>query len=240
MTMTVLTPEQRRRYARNISVEAVGQEGQRRLLDATVFVLGCGALGSVVASYLAGAGVGRLVIADFDTIDVSNLQRQTHYCEAEAGQSKVETLATRLRALNSEIEIQTVNRLITPALARELFADSDFIVDASDNPDTKYMIDSVCGDLGKPYVIAGVLGLGGQVMTHVEGTARYCDFFPESAGSTGYTPCSIGGIIGPVAGIIGSIQALEAIKYLTGAGELLTNRLLIIDGEPLRFTQFQI
>ncbi len=237
--MTPLTPEQRLRYARNISVASIGQQGQRRLLDSTVFLLGCGALGSVVGSYLAGAGVGRLIVADFDTIDITNLQRQVHYREADAGLPKAETLAARLRALNASIVVEPVNQLITPDAARRLFADCDFIVDASDNPDTKYMIDSVCSELHKPYSIAGVLGLGGQVMTHVEGSSRYCDFFPDSAGA-GFTPCSIGGIIGPVAGIIGSLQALEAIKFLTGAGELLTDRLLVFDGETLRFSEFSI
>lgn len=234
-----LSADQRRRYARNISVDSIGVEGQSRLLRARVFVLGCGALGSVVATYLAGAGVGRIILADFDTIDISNLQRQTHYCESEAGLSKVAVLARKLRELNSTIEVDEVEKLITPDRARLLFADCDFIVDASDNPDTKYMVDSVCAELRKPYSVAGVLGLRGQVMTHVEGTARYCDFFPESAGA-GYTPCSVGGIVGPVAGVIASVQALEAIKYIAGAGSLLTDSLLTFDGATMQFARFQL
>lgn len=237
--MEKLTAEQRVRYARNISVEAIGSEGQCRLLESSVFVLGCGALGSIVASYLAGAGVGRLVLADYDTIDITNLQRQILYCESDAGMPKAETLAARLRELNPTVRIETVNRLITPDLARDLFANCDFIVDASDNPDTKYMIDAVCSELGKPYSIAGVSGFGGQVMTCVPGSARYSDIFPDSAG-VGFTPCSIGGIIGPVAGTIASLQALEAIKYLTAAGTLLTDRLLIFDGESLKFTEITV
>lgn len=236
---SMLSPEQRLRYARNISVPEIGIEGQQRLLASTVFVLGCGALGSVVATYLAGAGVGHLIIADFDTIDISNLQRQTHYDESQAGLSKADTLADRLRRLNSTVKVEAVNKLITPTLARQIFPQCDFIVDASDNPDTKYMIDAICCELSKPYSIAGVLGLNGQVMTHTPGTARYADFFPESAGSA-FTPCSIGGIIGPVAGIIASIQALETIKYLTDTGSLLTDRLLLLDASTLRFTTLTI
>lgn len=229
-----LTVEQRRRYARNISVSEIGEEGQMRLLRSGVFILGCGALGSVVASYLAGAGVGRIVLADFDTIDISNLQRQIQYGESQAGQSKAAVLAHRLSEINSSVKVETVERLITPRLANDLFADCDFIIDASDNPDTKLMVDSVCAELHKPYSIAGVLGLNGQVMTHIVGSARYSDFFsPTSA--DGFTPCSIGGIVGPVAGMIASVQALEAIKYLTGAGTLLINRLLVFNGLSTRF-----
>lgn len=237
--MSRLSADQRRRYARNISVESIGADGQLRLLNSSVFVLGCGALGSVAATYLAGAGVGRIVIADFDTIDMSNLQRQTHYGESDAGQPKVAVLAKRLREINSEITVVEVNALVNRDEARRLFADCDFIVDASDNPDTKYMIDSVCAEIGKPYAIGGVLGMNGQVMTHVEGSARYSDFFAESAGA-GYTPCSIGGVIGPVAGVVGSLEALEAIKYLAGCDGLLTDRLLIIDGASLQMTTLSI
>ncbi|MDE7411364.1 MAG: HesA/MoeB/ThiF family protein [Paramuribaculum sp.] len=238
--MDGLTRQQRMRYARNISVQAIGEEGQTRLLQSTVFVVGCGALGSVVASYLAGAGVGHIILADYDTIDITNLQRQIHYCESQAGESKAETLASELRALNSEIRIDAVKELITRAKALELFAKSDFIIDASDNPDTKYMIDEVCVESGKAYSMAGVLAMGGQVMTHIDGSARYSDFFPQQDIVSGFTPCSVGGIIGPVAGIIGSIQALEAIKYLAGVNGLLTDRLLHLDGSTMRFTELHI
>lgn len=229
----------RQRYSRNISVEGFGEEGQRRLLESSVLVLGCGALGSVVAAYLAGAGIGHLTLVDFDTIDITNLQRQILYTEQEAGAYKATTLADRLTRLNSSIKIDAIREFVTPAKARELFKGHDFIVDASDNPDTKYMIDDACNELGLPYTIAGVLGMNGQIMTHVPGSARYCDFFPESAGA-GYTPCSIGGILGPLPGIIGSIQALEAIKYLSHTGTLLTDRILIVDGRDLHFNEVRL
>lgn len=229
-----LTEEQRRRYARNMSVPEIGEEGQARLLGSSVFILGCGALGSIVASYLVGAGVGRIILADYDTIDITNLQRQIQYSESDAGQSKVKKLSCRLSELNSHVKIESVEKLITSRLAKKLFAGCDFIIDASDNPDTKLMVDSVCAELHIPYSIAGVLGLNGQVMTHIVGSARYSDFFsPTSA--DGFTPCSIGGIVGPVAGMIASVQALEAIKYLTGAGTLLINRLLVFNGLSTRF-----
>lgn len=237
--MTTLSKEQRLRYARNISVDSIGTEGQQKLLDASVFILGCGALGSVVATYLAGAGTGHITIADFDTIDITNLQRQTHYFESDAGKPKAAILSSRLRQLNSEITVTAIETLVTSSEAANLFKGHDFIIDASDNPDTKYLIDDICTSLSLPYCIAGVLGFGGQIMTHTAGTARYRDFFPDSAG-TGFTPCSIGGVIGPVAGIIGSIQALEAIKYITGTGQLLTDRMLLINGADLHFTEISL
>ena len=237
--MTELSKEQRVRYSRNIMVDDVGAEGQKRLLASSVFVLGCGALGSIAAAYLAGAGVGRITVADFDTVDISNLQRQLTFSECDAGTDKAGALAQRLREINSGIEVTAVSGLVNADKARELFSGNDFIIDASDNPDTKYMIDTVCGELSLPYTIAGVLAMRGQVMTHVPGTAAYSDFFPESAGSA-YTPCSIGGVLGPLPGIVGSIQALEAIKYLTGAGRLLTDRLLMLDGATMKFFEVAI
>lgn len=230
-----LSNEERIRYARTMAVDGIGEEGQKKLLASSVFVLGSGALGSVAAAYLAGAGVGRITVADFDTVDISNLQRQILYREEDAGIPKAELLAGRLRGINSSIEVTAVGGLIGENAARRLFAAHDFIIDASDNPDTKYMTDRLCAEVGRPYSLAGVLGFRAQIMTCIPGRARYSDLFPVSAGS-GYTPCSIGGVVGPLPGIVGSIQALEAIKYFTGAGELLTDRLLVVDTATMSFT----
>lgn len=237
--MTRLSAHQRIRYSRNISVDGIGEEGQRLLLGATVVVLGCGALGTVAASYLAGAGVGHLRIADYDTIDISNLQRQTAYSEAEAGESKAQTLRRRLASLNSEIEIEAVEAFVTPETIDALIERADFVIDASDNPDTKYMIEEACRRHGIPYSIGGVLAMRGQVMTGTPSSARYSDFFPESAGA-GFTPCSIGGVLGPLPGIVASIQALEAIKCITRSGSLLTDSLLLIDGRDLSFQKISL
>lgn len=231
--------EARIRYGRNMSVDGIGEEGQLRLLGSRVLILGSGALGSVVGAYLAGAGIGRLTLADFDTIDISNLQRQFLFRESDAGKSKAIQLAARLRELNSSIEVVTAEVFVDTQHARDLFSGHDFVVDASDNPDTKYMVDEVCCELGLPYTLGGVQGLRGQLMTHVSGSARYRDFFGESAGA-GYTPCSVGGVVGPLPGIIGSMQALEVIKYITGCGRLLTDRLLAFDGRTMQFTQLEI
>lgn len=237
--MAQLSQNQRLRYSRNIAVEEIGAAGQQRLLASTVVVLGCGALGNVAASYLAGAGVGHLRIADFDTIDISNLQRQIAYGESDAGKSKVMTLLRRLSDLNSEIEIDAIEEFVTPSTIDRLIEGADFVVDASDNPDTKYMIEEACCRHSIPYNISGVLAMRGQTMTHLPGTARYSDFFPESAGA-GFTPCSIGGVLGPLPGIVASIQALEAIKYITGSGSLLTDTLLLIDGRDLSFNRITL
>lgn len=237
--MKTLSKEQRVRYARNISVSSIGIEGQQRLLDASVCVLGCGALGSVAASYLAGAGVGRITIVDFDTIDISNLQRQTHYATSQAGESKARTLAAHLRDLNPDVDIHVCETMVTHSNARDIFAGHDFIIDASDNPDTKYLTDEICAELQLPYSLAGVQSMHAQLMTCVPGSTRYSDIFPQSAGA-GFTPCSIAGVLGPVAGIAACIQALEAIKHITGAGQLLTDKLLVADCKTGVFTTLNI
>ena len=234
-----MNKEERLRYSRNISVDGIGAAGQERLMAASVCIIGCGALGSVAAAYLAGAGVGRITLADFDNVDISNLQRQLTFSEADCGQPKARVLADRLAQINSGVEVNIIDTLVTAATIDTLVSGHDLVIDASDNPDTKYIIDDACARANIACTIAGVLGTNGQVMTCAPGTARYRDFFPESAGA-GYTPCSIGGVLGPVPGIIGSIQALEAIKSITGCGHLLTDRMLMFDGREMRFTQISM
>lgn len=227
--MREITDEERRRYSRHILLPGFGKEGQERVASSSVFVLGAGALGSIAAMYLAGAGAGRITVADFDTVDVSNLHRQIPFREEDLGEYKAGTLARRMRALNSSVEVVAVNEFVNRRKALELAASADFIVEGSDNPDTKYMIDSVARELDKPYVVAGVSGMRGQIMTHVPGSAFYSDIFPESAEEGGYTPCSAGGVLGPLPGIMGAMEAAEAVKYLAGTGTLLTDRLVVID-----------
>lgn len=225
----MLTAEQRRRYSRNILLPEIGKEGQEKLLAADVVVIGCGALGSIVAMYLAGSGVGHITICDFDTIDVSNLQRQLSFTTASLGKKKVEETADRLRAINPEIEITTFDRLVTTKNAPELFAGKQLIIEGSDNPATKHLVATTCRSLGLPYIIGGVREWEGQIITSLPGQPDYLDIFPEPAEAGGFTPCSIGGVAGPLPGVIGSMQAIEAIKYLTGAGSLLASRMLIYD-----------
>lgn len=229
---------QKNRYLRNIRV--IGAEGQKKLFGGSVFVVGCGALGGQVSMLLAGAGVGRIGIADFDTVDISNLQRQLFFEEGNCGLSKAQLLSRRMQNLNSEITVDIYNELITPARAKQIFLSYDFIIDATDNPASKYSMDRVCLEVDRPLCIGGVAGWRGQVMS-MKGndenhTVRFSEVFPLEDGESpdsAMLPCEIEGVMGAAASAIASLQASEAIKYLTGDGEPLFNRLLMMDlGKP--------
>lgn len=223
-----MTAEEKRRYSRQISVEEIGESGQNRLLSSKVAIVGCGALGSMVAMQLAAAGVGKIVIADFDTIDISNLQRQFFFKTEEAGYSKADKLALRMTDINPDCTIEIIKKMIDRKHASEMFADCDFIVDATDNPASKMMIEDVCDSLGKHCCVAGVSGFHGQVMTIRPGGLKFGDVFSQDADSE-FMPCSIDGVVGPAAALCASIQASEAVKYITAAGQTLEDRLLTFD-----------
>lgn len=217
------------RYIRNKQLSGLGTEGQTALSRARVLVIGAGALGSVSSMYLAASGVGYLTIADFDNVDITNLQRQLSYSEADTGKPKAEALARKIAQINSEIKVRPINALITKQTLEPLMTDADIVIEASDNPTTKYMVTECAERLGKPYALGAVAQWRGQAMSWCPGHAGYRDLFPVGADERGYTPCSVGGILGPLPGIIGSIQASEAIKLITGAGEPLLGRLLLVD-----------
>lgn len=224
MTSTALNE----RYGRQIAVKEIGKEGQLKLLQARVLVIGCGALGSMVAMQLSGAGVGEIDIADFDNVDISNLQRQFFFKTEEAGLSKALITKNRIEALNPDIKIREFNEMITFRKAREIFPKYDFIVDATDNPDSKRMTGEVSKEKDKPCCIGGVRDFGGQVMTLLPSTPRFEDYF-GNASAEGILPCSLGGVMGPAAALCASLQASEVIKYLTGAGQLLNGKILLFD-----------
>lgn len=225
----VLTEDQRRRYSRNTMLEGIGGDGQRLLLSSHAAVVGCGALGSIVSMYLAGSGVGKLTIIDFDTIDISNLQRQLSFTTSQCGRSKSAATADRLREINPDITIQSIDRLLTKANIGQLIGDADIIVEGSDNPATKYLVTDYAVSSGIPYVIGGVEQWRGQVMSWTKGHKNYRDVFPESAAEGGYTPCALGGVHGPLPGIIGSAMASEAIKIICRCGTPLFDRIMLFD-----------
>ena len=210
-------------------LEGIGDEGIEKLRSGRVFILGCGALGSLCAMYLAGSGVGTITLADFDSIDISNLQRQLFFNELELGLHKAETLASKIRAINSDIKVDVIPEFITPSKAKQLLIGHDFVVDGSDNPSTKKMTSSVCEELNIPYCIGGVREFCGQVMSWAPGYSGYCELFGDVPQCSGFTPCSIGGVLGPAAGVVASVQASEVIKHLTGVGEMLYDRLFTFD-----------
>lgn len=216
------------RYARQIAVPEIGKEGQQKLLSSRVFILGCGALGSMVAMQLAGAGIGHITIADFDNIEISNLQRQFFFKTEEAGLSKAETLKKRMEELNPEIEIRAISKFITGKTADEEFPNYDFIVDATDNPDSKRLVDLKCKEFGKACCIGGVRDFSGQVVTLLPDDNRFDEVFGEAENGR-VLPCSLGGVLGPAAAFCASVQAGEVIKYLTEAGETLSGKVFLFD-----------
>ncbi len=237
--MAELTQEERCRYARSIAIDSIGIEGQRKLKESKVMVVGCGALGTVAATYLCASGVGHLAIADFDTIDLSNLQRQIMFMDSDAGKPKCHTLASRLRMLNPTVRIEEIPQMIKEEDAERLFPEFDFIIDGSDNPATKTMTSEVCKRLSKPCCIGGVSEMRGQVLTCVPGSVFWHELFGGIKDS-GFLPCAVSGVLGPVPGITGSIQATETIKYITGVGNLLNDRLLTFDSAEMAFSVFRI
>jgi adenylyltransferase/sulfurtransferase len=223
------------RHSRNIAIEGFGPEGQRKLRNARVLVVGAGGLGSPVLLYLAAAGVGTLGIVDGDVVELSNLQRQIVHRTCDTGRAKTESAAERLRALDPCVAIEAHTVRFTAENAARLIADYDFVVDCCDNYDTKFLINDVCVAAAKPFSHGAVLALRGEVMTWVPGRADYRSVFggPPAKGVV-ETPAEAG-TLGAIAGVVGSIQATETIKYLTGIGDLLTDRMLIVDGRTMSF-----
>lgn len=220
---------QKQRYSRLVSIPEIGGEGVRKLNASHVLMIGCGALGSMCAMYLAASGVGHLTIADFDTIDISNLQRQLFFTEQDLGRSKAQVLASRINGLNSETEVTVLEKLIRSVYDLGDITAYDVIIDGSDNPHTKLLTDRLSADSDVPCVIAGVRGFECQIMTCVPGSVRYADVFGEDAAFSGFTPCSIGGVLGPTAGVAASLQCAEAVKIIAGTGKPLTDRLLAMN-----------
>ena len=217
------------RYSRLAAIPSFGEEGVRKLRESRVLVIGCGALGSHCAMGLVASGIGNICIADFDTIDLSNLQRQFFFRESETGQAKADILSTRIRELNSEVEVEVINKLVDTSLARFIFPDFDFIIDGSDNPATKYMTDSICAESGTACCIGGVRDFQGQVMSWQPGTTRYSDIYGPEPPDRPMLPCTAGGVAGPAAAIAASVQCAEAIKRIAGVGNPLYDKLFMFD-----------
>lgn len=240
MSMRELSQEERRRYSRTVMLPEIGKEGQARLLESHALIVGCGALGSIVAMQLAASGVGHLTIVDFDTVDISNLQRQLAFTEGDIGQKKSERLAAKIHAINSGIEVKTIDGVLKRTKAERLMADCDIAIEGSDNPATKYMVTDVAEALEKPCVLGAVSGFSGQVQTFAPGHAGYRDWWPEEVGESGFTPCSLGGLLGPVPSLVASLQSAEAIKILAGLKPALLDTLLTLDTLKMEFHSYHL
>ncbi|MFT5168754.1 MAG: molybdopterin/thiamine biosynthesis adenylyltransferase/rhodanese-related sulfurtransferase [Saprospiraceae bacterium] len=230
-----LSPEEMARYSRHIAIPEFSVEGQKRLKAAKVLVIGSGGLGSPVLLYLAAAGVGHIGIVDFDVVDDTNLQRQVLFTVDDIGKSKAETAKVRLLKLNPYINITVYNTAFTTENALDIIKDYDVVADGTDNFPTRYLVNDACVLAGKINVYASIFRFEGQVSVfnypQEDGTrsANYRDLFPEPP-PPGLVPnCSEGGVLGVLPGIIGSMQASEVIKVVTGVGEPLNGRLFLFD-----------
>jgi molybdopterin/thiamine biosynthesis adenylyltransferase len=218
------------RYSRQLLLAEWSEAAQLALREASVLVVGAGALASPAASYLAGAGVGRLGIVDSDVVEISNLPRQHLHFTPDAGQPKVESAATKLRFLNPDVLVETYQVWLDDGNAAALVEGNDLVVDCSDSFDTRYNVNAACCDARVPLVEGGVVGWSGLVMAIRPGeTACYRCAFPEPPAPGSVPTCAEAGVLGPAAGVIGSLQALEALKLLTGTGTPLTDAFLQVD-----------
>lgn len=236
----VLTEEQLRRYRRNILLRGVGEAGQRKLLDSSVLLVGTGGLGSPAAFYLAAAGVGRIGLVDSDTVDVSNLQRQILHATPDVGKLKVLSAQEKLMALNPDVHIDTHAEIFSEENAGRLVQGYDLVLDCTDNFPARYLINSTCARLKKPFVHGGVLAWAGQLLTVVpdEGPCFRCVFPQEPP--PGAPGTSTEGILGAVASVIGTLQSAEAVKYILGTGDLLVGRLLTYDALGASFFEVAV
>ena len=239
--MSPLDAEGLRRYARHLSLPEVGVAGQERLAAGSVLLVGMGGLGSPAALYLAAAGVGRLGLVDFDVVDRSNLQRQVLYGEADVGRSKLQAAAERLRAANSGLALELHERRVGRENARELVAGYDVVVDGTDNFPTRYLVHDACYFAGRPYVYGSIFRFEGQASVFARGRGPcYRCLFPEPPPPGSVPSCAEAGVLGVLPGIIGSIQANEALKLLLGIGEPLVGRLLLFDALAMRFREVKL
>lgn len=228
----MLTSEDKRRYARHLLLKEIGETGQQRLSQARVLVIGAGGLGAAALSYLAAAGIGTLGIADDDTVELSNLARQIIHEQGDIGRRKVESAADRIGELNPHIAVHMHRLRLTPDNAGALVASYDLIVDGTDNFDARFALNMVCHTQHKPWVHAAVRGWNAQLtmFSSYLGSPHPCYRCLVPSAPPGRNDCAERGVIGPLVGILGSMQALEAIKALTGAGQPLSGRLLRYDG----------
>ncbi len=229
------------RYSRHLIMPEVALEGQRKLKHASVLLIGMGGLGSPVAMYLAAAGVGRLGLVDFDAVDFTNLQRQVIYGTDDVGQPKLEAAGRRIKAINPYVHVEKHETRLTSANALQLFENYDLILDGTDNFPTRYLVNDACVLLGKPNVYGSIFRFEGQasVFYAKEGPCYRC-LYPEPPPPGLVPSCAEGGVLGILPGIVGLIQATEAVKLILGKGEPLIGRLLLFDALAMRFRELKL
>ncbi|MEO8227007.1 MAG: molybdopterin-synthase adenylyltransferase MoeB [Gemmatimonadota bacterium] len=229
------------RYSRHLLLPEVGEAGQRRLRAARVLLVGAGGLGSPAALYLAAAGIGTLGLVDFDEVDLTNLQRQILHGTADVGRSKLASASDRISDLNPGVQVETHETRLTSANALALLGQYDIVIDGSDNFPTRYLVNDACVMLGRPCIYGSIFRFEGQASVFDAATGPcYRCLYPEPPPPGMVPTCAEGGVLGVLPGIIGSIQALEAIKWIIGAGESLVGRLVLFDALRLRFRELRL
>jgi molybdopterin/thiamine biosynthesis adenylyltransferase len=236
------TEDQVRRYARHIILPGIGGEGQRKLMGASVLVIGAGGLGSPAAMYLAAAGVGTIGLVDFDTVELSNLQRQLLHDTDDVGRAKVESAGDRIAGLNPNVEVVAHPVLLSSENAFDVLGGYDVIVDGTDNFPVRYLVNDASQMLGKPLAYGSIYQWEGQASVFLPGreTPCYRCLFPEPPPPGTVPSCAEGGVFGVLPGIIGSIQAVEAIKLILGVGESLAGKLVLYDALRNEFTTVKL
>lgn len=235
------SPQQLERYSRHIILQEVGVEGQEKIAGARVLIVGAGGLGSPAALYLAAAGIGTIGIVDGDVVDLSNLQRQIAHHTQDVGRAKVDSAAEKMVAINPDVKVQTHRMLLCADNIREVIRDYDFVIDGTDNFPTKFLVNDACVMENIPFSHGGILRFDGQTMTVVphESSCYRCTFRqppPPDAVPT----CSQAGVLGAIAGMLGTIQAAEALKFFIGTGTLLTDTLLSFNALDMSFRRVSL
>ena len=232
----MLNDEQIERYSRHILLQDVGGAGQQKIVNAKVLIIGAGGLGAPAALYLAAAGVGTLGIIDGDRVDLSNLQRQVIHFTPDVGRPKVQSAKEKINQLNPDVNVVTYEDVVHAGNILDIIKDYDFILDGTDNFSAKFLINDACVMAGKPYSHGGILRFDGQSMTVIPGeTACYRCVFHSPPPKNAVPTCSQAGVLGAIAGMLGTIQATEVLKYIVGFGDLLTNRMLIFNAKTMAF-----
>jgi molybdopterin/thiamine biosynthesis adenylyltransferase len=236
-----LTEQQIERYSRHIILEQVGGVGQEKLLASKVLIIGAGGLGAPAGLYLAAAGIGTIGIVDGDNVELSNLQRQIIHQTADVGTEKIESARNKMLAVNPDVKVNTYHQWAMAENIREIVRDYDFVIDGTDNFGAKFLVNDACYFEKVPFSHAGILRFDGQLLTVLPGesTCYRCIFdAPPPAGAV--PTCSQAGVLGVLAGVIGSLQATEAIKYLLGVGDLLSDSLLTYNALTMNFRKVRL
>jgi molybdopterin/thiamine biosynthesis adenylyltransferase/rhodanese-related sulfurtransferase len=241
LASVTLTQAEYERYSRHLILPGVGLEGQKKLKAAKVLCVGTGGLGSPVLLYLAAAGIGRLGIVDFDTVDISNLQRQIIHTVAWVGQSKAQSAQERIAQLNPHCQVDVYETQLNASNALDIIANYDVVVDGTDNFPTRYLVNDACTLLNKPFIYGSILWFEGQVSVfNYQGGPTYRDLFPEPPPPGAVPSCAEGGVLGVLCGVIGSLQATETIKVILGLGDTLSGRLLIYNALKMQFRELKL